>query len=136
MAETEIGWTRTVPQVNSVYWWRKTLRLGDGEIIERFRGLFYTERSRFGATESDMEQLGGEWLGPISSSDFEQLTRLREASQSILEVVEDAEAAMNAAEVHCLADLGIALRERRGRLIREANQLREALAPRKEGEQS
>lgn len=104
--KTETGWTDSPTQ--GVYWWR----LGANDTPDPVR-------IKNGFAEGKLISVyGGEFLGPISPSDFEQLTRLREIAKQFVVAYEGKE--------HQLGN---------GQALRSFLQLREALAqPRTGGE--
>lgn len=66
MAET---WTKEDPKVDGVHWWRADANDRDPDIHSVVAGRFY----EVGMTQCTVvENFGGEWLGPITPSDFEQ----------------------------------------------------------------
>lgn len=74
MAETETGWTTTTPTLNGMYWWRAGASDYEPEMHEIVDGKVYRMESR---QSESVENYGGEWLGPISPADAEQLGELR-----------------------------------------------------------
>lgn len=85
MAKTETGWTKDWPvDADAFYWKRDSLgRYRDLPAHvdhDRVIGLFDHSYTPRGDIEGDIEL-----LGPISPSDFEQLTRLREASLKLIQ---------------------------------------------------
>lgn len=76
MAEKESGWTK--PQADGVYWWRlNQTDIPDAVIVKG--DVFYD----FAETEPTATTLG-EFLGPISPSDAEQLSELRKITEKTL----------------------------------------------------
>ena len=79
MAET--GWTKRTPALDGMYWWRADERDYEPEMHEIADGKVYRMESR---RSESADNYGGEWLGPISPSDTEQLAELqREALKGI-----------------------------------------------------
>lgn len=81
----ETGWTTADPKVDGVYWWRADESDNDPDIHFVQGESFY----QVGFASSEFTaKFGGEWFGPISPSDFEQLIRLRKAVSDALEWIE------------------------------------------------
>lgn len=78
--ELEANWSNTAPTVDGVYWWRFGADDDEPEAHRVIAGVGY-----YAGTDPP-EPIGnydGEWLGPISPSDFEQLVRLRDEVVSL-----------------------------------------------------
>lgn len=72
--DTDTGWSKDDPKVDGVYWWRADANDSDPDIHSVVNGRFY----EVGMSQCTVvENFGGEWLGPFTASDFEQLIRLR-----------------------------------------------------------
>lgn len=79
--DSETGWTKDDPKVDGVYWWRADANDPDPDLHSVVNGRFY----EVGMSQCTVvENFGGEWLGPVSPSDFEQLLRLRETALNAL----------------------------------------------------
>lgn len=78
-AHLALSWTRIVPNTDGYYWWRTRIR---EQLIELFEGLFYVDQSRYGLTADYMRERGGEFLGPVTSRQVEDLLNLRMARRS------------------------------------------------------
>ena len=75
--DSDTEWSREDPKVDGVYWWRADANDPDPDIHSVVAGRFY----EVGMSQcTAVENFGGEWLGPISPSDFEQLLRLRKTA--------------------------------------------------------
>lgn len=78
--DTDTGWSTAKPEHDGYYWWR--FDVADPAAPSEIRdGRVYDFQARGSVL---LETLDGEWLGPISPSDFEQLLRLREAAEAAL----------------------------------------------------
>lgn len=63
-------WTREDPKVDGVYWWRADANDPDPDIHSVVAGRFY----EVGMSQCTVaKNFGGEWLGPIRSTDFDHL---------------------------------------------------------------
>lgn len=88
MPETKTGWTDKLPESQGWYWVRSG-SLGLPVAVEFFPALMDRRQpmvrypGKNGFMVAVAEDAKPEWLGPISPSDFDQLTRLREALQEI-----------------------------------------------------
>lgn len=93
MAENETGWSKHFPKAQGWYWVRSG-PIGLPVAVEFFPALMdrrqpmvrYPGKSGFMVAVA--EEGKPEWLGPISPSDFEQLTRLRNDIEEAREVIE------------------------------------------------
>lgn len=84
MAETETGWTKEWPTVDGVYWYRLD-SASVADVVEVCRGDVYYAGDGVGVSVRNHD--GGEWLGPISPSDAEQLIELRTLLRDIQAVL-------------------------------------------------
>lgn len=81
MSTTENGWTADDPKVDGWYLWRADANDKYPDIASVAAGKFYEIGSRNGTT---VENLGGQWLGPFTAQDIEQLAALRKASANAI----------------------------------------------------
>ena len=85
MSTTENGWTQQLPTANGIYWYQIDAESTPDVVQIHNRDVYYTGEA--GAT-SLTSHVGGQWLGPISPSDFQQLAALREVGDKVVQAVE------------------------------------------------
>lgn len=81
----EPGWTTKLPTANGVYWYRFDAKSLPDIVQVHGRDVYYTGE---GVGLSVVNHTGGEFLGPLSPSDAEQLSELRKAAQVALPPLE------------------------------------------------
>ncbi|HKR59955.1 MAG TPA: hypothetical protein VJS64_09470 [Pyrinomonadaceae bacterium] len=87
--ENETGWTRKFPVIHGEYWLRFTNPPSDACMVKvNSRGVF--EAGVTGDIRNRVVIDECEWLGPLLTSDTQQLIELHKAARTSLTLLEDA----------------------------------------------
>lgn len=79
---TEAGWTREKPTVAGWYWWRRDQHALPGvAIVCSDLSGYYMNRTGYNSTFDHVDDVIGEWLGPLTPDSYQQgrVAGLREA---------------------------------------------------------
>lgn len=79
--KSETAWSKEFPSVDGYYWYRWNSQTA---LFQVYRGKTFTTSGG----EQHPPLKNAEWLGPISSADFEQLAALREAAMDAIKVLD------------------------------------------------
>ena len=86
--DTERGWTKEFPATSGIYWARWPSSVTVNTFIVEVIGKRFYMTGRSLICPNHETPYPAEWRGPISPSDFEQLTRLRAVAATVLKYLD------------------------------------------------